>query len=559
MGNEPYIRTEFTLTAEINGIEFKDVVAYQAGFALNVIPTCSLTLAAGREVRTGEEATIHKHLNDLKPRSKAKVTLTIKSTEGRRQSPIIDGMKDGTYVIFEGYYAGIGYQRAHNNAAYTIHLIHWLDDLNCSAVLNGNWFPGAPHDLAQSASISAVSQLSGGSTTYTAGVPLIDLKVGDENIISKKRMKSDLWADVLKPIFEAIAKMRHMYTQSDGEDFVPDTAGDQPANNAAALKALERMVGDAPLPAKLDMDLGEIDDLLISISAHEGISRFVMNGMAYNSFWSKITGEIGPSFLFSISPGVTFAQPIPFFPGLKKEYKTIYGEEYNYANFNANVAHLIESINVFYSPQSSSGIKDGGRVPASVGYRNPWGMYPEPGDIDIRGNIMARDPPLWLSNVRYAILWTRETTLYAPGGSTADPEKGKPTSSEGPMRPKEIEENVKKSTILTRFCEHWYKSAILGQRYGELSGKFRLDIAPGSIVKIEPPDSAIGAEKMTMWASVVQVGLMINAETHQAGTSLVLSNLRNRVENNDTKHFTLDKPPLYQTPWPGGPLVVGME
>ena len=559
MGNEPYIRTEFTLTAEINGIEFKDVVAYQAGFALNVIPTCSLTLAAGREVRTGEEATIHKHLRDLEPRSKAKVTLTIKSTEGRRQSPIIDGMKDGTYVIFEGYYAGIGYQRAHNNAAYTIHLIHWLDDLNCSSVLNGNWFPGAPHDLAQSASISAVSQLTGGSGTYTAGVPLIDLKADGENIISKRRMESDLWEEVLKPIFEAIAKMRHMFTQTEGADFGGDAAGDTAGNNAAALNALKRMVGAAPIPAKLDLDLTGLDALLISLSAHEGISRFVLNGMAYSSFWSKITGEIGPSFLFSISPGVTFAQPIPFFAGLQKEYKTIYGEEYNFANFNANVAHLIESINVFYAPQGSSGALDGGVMPASISYAEPWGRYPPKGKVDIRGNIMARDPPLWLSNPRYAVLWTRETTLHAPAGSTADPQKGKPTSSEGPKRPKDLEKNIQDSTIMTRFCEHWYKSAILGQRYGELSGKFRLDIAPGSIVKIQPPDTAIGQEKTVMWGSVVQVGLMINAETHQAGTSFVLSNLRNPKENEDTLHFTAAKPPLYKTAWPGGPLVVGME
>jgi hypothetical protein len=559
MGNEPYIRTEFTLTATINGVEFKDVVSYQSAFALNIIPTCSLTLAAGREVRSGEEATIHKQLESLEPRSKATVTLTIKSTQGRLNSPILDGMKDGTYTIFEGYYAGMGYQRSHNNASYTLHLIHWLDDLNCSSVLNGNWFPGAPHDLAQAASVSAVSELTGGSGSYAAGIPLIDLKKDGKNVVSKSNMEKDLWAEVLKPIFEALAKMKHMFTQTDGGEFAAPGAVDGFENNAAALRALARMIGDAPVPAKLDLDLGGVDALLISISAHEGISRLILNGMAYSSFWSKLTGEIGPSFLFSISPGVTFAQPIPFFAGLQKEYKTIYGEEYNYANFNANVAHLIESINVFYSPQASSGAYDGGVTPASIGYNDPWGRYPEKGKVRVRGNIMARDPPIWLCNPRYAVLWTRETTLHYPAGSTADPEKGKPKSSEGPLEPKELEENVKTSTILTRFCEHWYKSAILGQRYGEMSGKFRLDIAPGSILKIEPPDSAIGQEKTTMWASVIQVGLMINAETHQAGTSFVLSNLRNTKENRDTVHFVKNIPPLYKTAWPGGPLVVGME
>jgi len=111
---------------------------------------------------------------------------------------------------------------------------------------------------------------------------------------------------------------------------------------------------------------------------------------------------------------------------------------------------------------------------------------------------------------------------------------------------------------------HWYKSSILGQRYGELSGKLRFDIAPGSIVKVEPPVTAIEGEKTAMYGAVVQVSFVINSEQHTAGTSFAFSHLRTEKENDignahSKRHFVGTVAPLYKkeepgSPWPGGPL-----
>lgn len=556
---EPFIRTEFTLRATINGVVFDDVVAISATFGLNMIPTATLTLAAGREVRTGEPATIHKYIDRLTPRAEAEVTLTIKSTQGRLDSPILNGMRDGTYVIFRGYYAGTGYQRSHNNAAYTIHLIHWLDDLNCSSMLNGNWAPGAPHDLAQCASWHALSQMTGGSNVYTTVAPMIDDSAKKEPIVSKRNMETDLWNNVVKEIFNRIARFQHPNTQCDAEQVLaPEAAKEENGNNGAALKALERIPGTAPIPGVLPLNLGEIiNEILATVSAHDGLTRLITEGMGYNTFWGKLVGEIGPSFLFAVSPGVEFANVVPFFPGLQTPYATIHGEEYNYANFNSNVAHLLESVNIFYAPPSSSGVYVGGVTPPVVNYCDPWGQYPPKGSQNIRGNILVREPPVWLANSAYASMWVKSTTSNPAAGSTAAPQQGDPDNPEGPLRAKDTEQNIKDSNLLNLFAEHWYKSAILGQRYGELSGKFRLDIAPGSVVKIVPPDSAIEQEKTAMFASVTQVSYVINSEQHMAGTSFTLANIRNQSENNNTSQFTAPQPPLYSTAWAGGPLVVG--
>jgi hypothetical protein len=166
--------------------------------------------------------------------------------------------------------------------------------------------------------------------------------------------------------------------------------------------------------------------------------------------------------------------------------------------------------------------------------------------------------------------------MYTPGRSTARPQKGNKTNPEAKMSHQEVEKVYKDDSkdsvdgenlnIYDRFACHWYKSAILGQRYGELSGKLRFDIAPGSIVKVKPPINEIGKSNTPMYGAVVQVSFVINAEQHTAGTSFALSHVRTEKENDiknttSKKHYVGTVAPIYKdeppgSPWPGGPLAV---
>jgi hypothetical protein len=545
---EPYVRSEFKLIADIDGIIFKDVVGISATFGLNSIPTATLHVASGHAVGGardgGNFATIHYALSQLKPRTKAKVTLTVKTNDGQ----IDKMMPDGDYVIFEGYYAGIGYQRSVSNSTYTIHLLHWIDDLNCSSMLNGNWFQGAPHDLAQSASSFAAS--GGGGSGYANIAPVVDLQ---SELINKGNMEGDLWAKVIKPIFEKVADMPHVHVQ-DGSGNVGGggAGGIGGGDNKAAQDALKKMPGLAPIPGILPMALGDLDELVISYSANMGISHLLLNGIAYNSFWSKLIGELGASFLFGVSPGVEFANVIPYFGGLSTPWRTIAADEYNYASFNCNVASLIESVNIFYAQQSSSGYDRGGEAPTPMTYYTPWGLFPEKNQ-DFRGQILVRDPPAWISNPTPQAPMTPGTTIV-PNGCSHTPQHGSGTPTGGAMTAPEAEQNIKSSGVLTRYCEHWFKSAVLGQRSGELSGKLRFDIAPGSTIKIQTPNSALGDES-DMYAMVTQVSYVINAEQHVAGTSFSLTSIRTDTENYDN-NLTAATPPMYKTAWSGGPLTI---
>jgi len=555
---ENFVRSEFELTAEFTDAKsgarkalFKDILSISATFALNSIPVASLVVACGRNVSDkSQPATIDAALKVLKPRDKVKVTLTIRTNDGETSL-----MPEGRGVIFDGYYAGAGYQRSNNSVSYALHLIHWLDDLNCSSMINGNWHPGVPHDLAQAANSDVALMRGGADWTgknkgLTNPVPIVD---ATGSIINKSNMQDDLWEKVLKPMFKEIASFSHPREQNYARDNNPLTNG----NNAAALLALERMPGTAPFPGKLPLFMGGVNAKAIADGANKGISGIAKNGMAYSSFWSKLVGEYAPEFLFAVSPCPEFANVVPFFGGLRGYWKEIDGREYTYANFDSNLASLIESIEIRYSQKATSNWALGGRAPG-LSYFRPWGRFPKKNN-DLRGQIIVKDPPGWLANAISQGAFSPLTTGFGRRlGDTACPGKGPEDTPAGVLRPADAEKDVEKSNIVNIFCEHWYKTEVLSKRYGEMSGKLRFDIAPGSIVKIKEPDLSAGSE-LTTYAAVTHVSFLINTEQHTAGTSFTLLNLRSELENNDDL-FTSAAPPLYPTAkWVGGPLVRGLS
>lgn len=535
-----YVTTRFEVEVEVDGITFDDeVVSVSATYGLNSIPTASVVIACGMNTKTNQPSKIHAALDNLRPRSPAKIILYIINGGGRTsKSP------NGGHVVFEGYYAGVGHQRSNTNSNYVLHFVHWLDDLNCGSMANGNWYPGVSNDYAQ----TALYLDAAGSGATGSPVPIFDIT---NRVVAQA--STDLWGSVLKPSFERIADMEH-----------PEQQGCEDQKNGEDLvkPALAKMPGDAPKPAKLP--LKNITDI-VKINLNKGLSNMLMANHGYNSFWSKLIGELAPSFLFAVSPGSTFANVIPFFGGLQIQpsvgsaWRVIKLDDYNYSNFNANLAQLIESVNIFHPFQSNSNAvvgTDTGRP--TISYCKVLGKWPEK-PKDIRGTVLVKELPHWLHNMTPTELYAAESLL--PEVDTHDPGKGNttPTGTVKTRPPQTIKEH---ENIVKTYARHWYQTTVLGQRFGEFSGKFRLDIAPGSMIAIEvppdpPPINPVKAGKTPkyLFASVTQVSFNINAEQHTAGTSFTITNLRNKKENDDAD-LTSPTPPLYGEKWPGGPLTV---
>jgi len=542
----PYVVTSFALEAEFKPesggvIIFKDVISIAATFGLNSIPVAQLVVATGKNAQTDELASIHKNKGRLKHGTEVTVRLTVTNHDGQ-----LDKIEQGTFVIFHGRFAGIGYQRSYDAASYTIHLVHWLDYLNHGSMVNGNWFPGAPYDLAQNALYTALGPAQEGNAGLRGDpTPQID---ANRKIVNWANIRKDLWGEVIKPIFKKIAAWPLPHYQ--------DMAQGGEENNKLVLEALEKMPGDgAKYYSNLRLDMEGLQSENVAESIRLALGKDAMDSFAYTTFWNKLVGEYAPQFYFAISPCTEYALPIPFFAGLSTPWKTIKSDEYNYANFNASMMLNLESVDIFYPVQSSTGYQIGPSASNApvVSFRTPMGWYPPQDQQNRRGYKLLKEPPTWMTNLFPGPAFAaRSTGIGAEGKDVCVPDRGDKNPPNKFFNGSGANYEAKKSGALTRFAEHWYKTEVLYQRHGELSGKLRFDIAPGSIIAIETPEYDLD-KKDKLHATVTQVSYAINAETAQAGTSFTLAHIRTEDENED-QFLTANKPPLYRVAWRGAPL-----
>lgn len=534
----PYVSSRFYLKARIGSIEFNDVVSFSSTFGLNMIPIGTLTVATGREVRSGKFATIHDAKKQLKAGDEAVVTLSIRNGSGNE-----DRMEEGLFTIFRGKFAGIGYKRSYNSAGYVIHLVHWLDDLNRGSMINGNWMPGAPYDMAQNAGYYALSFTEG--DTGFSSVPAIDVK---GEYINESTISKDLWNEVLRKVFLKINEWPSPRYQGISPD-------DEARSDAIVKTALDRMAADGPGKKwykPLALNLEGLTSGNVTQAIKTAIAKDALDSFAYTTFWNKLVGEYAPQFYFAISPSVDFALPIPFFAGLDTPGAWIYANEYNYADFNASVLQQLESVDIFYSQQNDTGLNIGPFVPgiSLPSFKLPLGFYPP--TPTRRGYKMLKEPPNWMTNVFCGPAFVLDSTNDPR--DTASAENVNKQVRAGYDPPAHMEIVKKQSKAANRFAEHWYKTEILYQRHGEMSGKLRFDIAPGSIVAIETPPRDVERAEF-LYATATQVSFAIDAERAAAGTSFTLAHIRTEEENADNT-LVAPKPPMYSESWSGAPLAV---
>jgi len=556
MEPEPYVSAKFKVWAIVTlqsgeEVRFDDVVSVSASFALNTIPTASLTVAVGTNPVLDKKATIHGVKNRLKPRDKVVVKLTVFEGSGQT-SKFLEG---GTYTIFEGFFVGIGYQRSQNQANYVMHLTHWLDDLNNSSAINGDWFPGCPYDYAQTATYEAIGTVKAWKPNPTIS--------GD--FAKYANLTKDLWGEVIKPLFEKLAEKGGSLRQE---------ASGAVTGNDAAKAALARMPGDdgefyyTPLALQIKDTAGQ--NLSNSIAAY--FTTTIGTSFAQNTFWAKLITEYAAQFLFAISPAVKWALPIPFCAGLRwraEGGKTIAASEYNYANFNSNMAQLIRSVDIAYPVSNRNGLVAHVTPPmqANISYFMPCAVYPplltarqkaanEPEPAGLR---LFKLPPNWASNADSSLQAGFSSTVNStPATDPADAAAGS-TALPPTVDALDTAFNTLRDTI-GRFAQHWYVTEVLQQRYGEISGALRFDLAPGSVVKIMTPtvDTEFNATAddpaQYVVASIMSVSYVINAERAVAGTTFAVAHTKLESEMQPGSVYAVDTPPLYEKPWYHGPL-----
>lgn len=529
------------LRAVIGDIEFTDIAQYTASFAMNSIPVASLTMAIGRNVETGQLATIHDAVNNLKVQLKAEVFLT--ATVGSVEQTVA-GVADGDEIkIFEGKAVGTGFRRSQSGANFVINLLHWLGDLNYTSAISGSLHPGCPADFAYPAIFEA-QQLGLNTGDPTAGSPSWVPMLSDAAVTSGSL--NDIWGNVL-----------HKWMQRVASDDTFDQAilGGQPGGgNENTLAALDKL-GPNGAGAPLSLKSGEVNRDVIASGIRQALINETGGNWLNTTLWGKLVGEWAPAYWFSVIPRVEDGLIVPFTGGLQgAPWAVIGAEDYLPADMSSQLHQVLRGVGILHPIMFFSGIDmNKGAIPVDRGGVAGW--Y-QPEQIE-HGMVLLKDAPKWLSDpvIPYTFSRNAEGVDGAEVNTNLDEaDAGQPRQPDIDLQ--QVQEGYK--DIMTAYAKQWYVLEVLKGRTGEVAGKLRFDICPGSNVLVVAGGArnvpAASALQTDIYATVTQVSYVINAEGQQAGTAFSLAHIRTEQEN-QTEGMAIEGPPLYQDPWSGAKMV----
>jgi hypothetical protein len=541
-----------TMRAQIGDVMFDDVTQFSAAFEMNNIPNAAVTVAVGTHVQTGKAASIHAVFDSMKILLPAKVWLRVVNAAAWGDAPT--DLPDGEILIFDGYATGIGWQRTTVSAGCTISLVHWLCDLDYTSTLSGMSHPGNPSDWTYSASFRRIQFAAAGKNTTPTGAesPCWCPMPGGFHAFLPVDLQ-DIWTNILKPWFIAGATAENI------DPIDPRLTGGvmEQGGNAAAVKALQRMVADPPITLNME-GLNEVDKLIVAEGLQWALGHGGWQAWANTTVWGKLIGELAPQLLFTVVPRIENAYIVPFCGGLQTApFRDIPATSYAQCELGCYLPRVIRGIGLT-RPASSQTNADGLHIAGnSADHSGLAGFWPDPPLNE--GTIIIKDVPMWLAQSTIPWVHSASTTgnINAnPIGLALHPRPhgALPTLPEVQRRPALTEKAMK--TLGDRYCHHMYIMEMLKGRVGELSGRLRFDIAPGSQIRVYLGSSHLIAEDQLarpLLGTVMRTSIHINAEAQRAGTAFALAHLHTETENKDAR-FAAVAPPLYTREFRGATL-----
>lgn len=541
---EAWAKYKIRLRAEIGGQSYLDVVQWTATWELNNIPHGQLLLAVGRNFSTQQAATIHRTVDTLKTKMKAKVFLEV--IPSGAAAGIVNEWPKGEFVVFDGYAVATGWRRSREEAQFVVHLLHWLDDLHGSSMLSATSHPSNPSDFTFGAVFPALGLNSSGGEDPAATEPAWTATCDATRSITNAVLEDDLWGAVLLPWLQTIASQDRLDVNPLGGAGISRGLNDRAKLALARMGQSDRGSCDV---VKLAMDIGGADGNAIANGVRNYLTRETFSSWVHTTFWGKLVGEWGPQFMFSIVPRIEDAFPVPFTGPLRTPFKTILPSEYDFADVGSAMPQVLQAVGIFHPVQMYTG-GDGGAAGFPKSYAQLCGWY-SPED-EPEGLLLMKDPPGWITEIIPEIEQSRDSS-GAEGdaiGTAAEPDVGKDIKGDDPAK---AVGGVAQTTFMNRFAQQWYALESTKGRQGEMSGKLRFDLAPGSNVKIIPAkEKFIGDDDLSLprFATITRVTCMINAESKVAGTGFGLAHVRTAAENTTDK-TSVERPPLYKEGWPG--------
>ena len=524
------------LYANIGGVAV-DVSMFQCNYGMNSVPTGTLLLAAGRSMRDPSQiSNAHAVLSDVSFQTPVEVYLSYRTLNKQSNYSLTP---DGDYLMFRGWATGCGYRRMYNQFGLAVDLTHWLSALTFSSMLGEGIHPGNPFQM----SFPAVMQSPADMTSFSLFGHDLAWAFGDAT-----RLEKDFWGEALYPWLYSLAATEHL-------NFTDLALQIGRIDDSGIIRwALSQFRG-GPLCMNLSGSAGGAAALAISqqMSQMSLSPSGEFSGLANTTFWDKLIGELGPTFMFSIIPYPSMARVVPFIPGLQS-YWDPWGVGYTFpardsagVTISAVMPRTIRAVGLLAGNGSNTGAS---RDPGGVNFHQLGGWY----DSRRQGMIMIRQAPSFLADAPVSSQSIYSTGIWDGLKSNAFAHPGAGGYPPLPFRwtpPDYIQAN---QGLLDRLAQSLYASEMLQHRVGTFYGPLRFDVSPGSTVKFEAPIGDYTADFLprgqAFHATVTGVSYMLDANSSRAGTGYQLAHVRTEAEN-QSSDTSVAQHPLYYNWWVG--------
>jgi hypothetical protein len=509
----------------------------------------SFTPVVGRDPRSGTEQKAIDTLLDAEPYVEVKIYVKGETQEDSPQSE--PGFEyDTDILVFEGFYQGVRYMSAQSPAGGTVTVAGtaagWLSALvgtNAQTSLNTVKGPGSFAELANVSVENATNPTALFNLTSAFSV------IPDQAVF-------DLWKQFIKPLFRAITETDTVWGSSD---------------NSAAVWALDKMDGDGFPSDTADTTLsfesvrGDVPEEILGEWLGSNVAKLVYYTWRNGTLWSALK-SMARQFLFRIVPLIETASCAPVFGALSGDpWVVIKPDEYHDVRMNATTPDIVTKVVVVSESAAVPGpFTSAAKTGAVIGIASCEEVWGGP-VLPAAGETVRIDAPPWLA----AESSIGQLTRVSLGDRLAIPDAVNPNAFKPVVEEDKDYRAIYNNYLTTdtgdKFAQTIMHDLMLHSRSGSVTGRFRLDVAPGSMIAVE----LIGGGKFSddkepryVYGLVDSVNIVMNGGTAggtgYASTTFNLTNIRTAQEHEGYGGFLVnDVHPLYDAIFRGTKLWTG--
>lgn len=545
------VGTRLQLVAVVGETDRYDIVSYSAAFEINSIPSGSIMLPVGYALDSGVPSEIMTRFGKFT--AKQKIQIYLKLAAGADYGAGLEAFAGGAeQLIFDGYITGAILKRTDKSLHIVAHFVHWLSDLNNSSIFSGTSHVSNPPAMYERGAQEVYAGKGlGGGTVDLGDACKYESTEGHWSITSTSvnllQGSSDVWDDAMKPFLACLVSQDSLDPQI------------QRWFNAQIPKQKRIEALNKLKSAGLVLDPG-FTDPIISQKMSAGIRDGIRSTDANSTIWGLLLGYWGPGYFFAICPRVTDAYVAPLvgsYRDPRDNYKTIEANDYYSIDLNLSSRQSIGAVGMREPSTMTLGIA------GLSDDLSAWpGVYPDIPDgtsdaAKYNGVFLAREMPFWLSQITFEPPSVTPATLPVTAFTSTLLDGGISAGVALAAAARRSQLRTIQRNLAQQFAQFFYVNEIFNNRSGDLSGKLRFDICPGTTVKVQAvalnQDITTGFDRF--YGQVIRVSYTIDATQGIASTVFTLSNLRTDAEVAD-KVFSIEKPPLYAAPWTGDTLLV---